>query len=84
MATGVEGALKSCARAYGWTWDAELYITAYSFRVTCCSYLYEMGASETRIKRHMGWELSGKKWFEYLRDVKVNADAKKLFGHVLP
>ena len=83
-AEGVEDALKNCAEKFGWTWDQNLYITAYSFRISCASYLHKLGASETRIKKHMGWALTGKRWFDYLRDVEVCPAAVRLYEHVLP
>lgn len=81
---GVECAMKAVARTFSLEWPEGLYVTSYSPRVSCASYLFALGCDETRIKAHMGWALTGRKWFDYLRDVEVNEAANKLYRHVFP
>jgi hypothetical protein len=46
------------------------------------SILFGLNLNETRIKAVLGWELSGKSWFTYLRDVTVTPRLAALYKHL--
>ena len=70
-ATEVMKYLKICAAVYGMKYHEDKYITAYSLRISCCSYLFAANVTAERIKLWIGWAIDSNEWFRYVRHVEV-------------
>ena len=64
----VFSALERCRTRWGLVYGTG-YITAYSLRISCCSYLFALGVASERIKLHIGWAPNSDEWVTYVRDV---------------
>lgn len=63
--------LKLCAEVFGMKYHEDKYITAYSLRISCCSYLFAANVTAERIKLWIGWAIDSKEWFRYVRHVEL-------------
>jgi len=63
--------LKICATEFGMKYSEAKYITAYSLRISCCSYLFAENVTAERIKLWIGWAIDSKEWFRYVRHVET-------------
>lgn len=61
------------------------FITGYSLRISCCSYLFANNVSGERIKVYMGWAIDSSEWFDtYVREVRNGPVVRKFWGSLIP
>ena len=70
-ASEVMKCLKICATELDMKYSEAKYITAYSLRISCCSYLFAANITAERIKLWIGWAIDSKEWFRYARHVET-------------
>lgn len=68
-AEGVFKCLKECEKNLGLILPENKYITSYSLRISCCSYLFAANVTAERIKLWIGWAINSAEWFRYVRHV---------------
>ena len=56
------------------------YITSYSLRISCCSYLFASNVTAERIKLWIGWAINSAEWFRYVRHVTPCQEVTTLWG----
>ena len=63
--------LKECEKSFGMVLPKNQYITSYSLRISCCSYLFASNVTAERIKLWIGWAINSAEWFRYVRHVSL-------------
>lgn len=76
--------LTLCQNELGLDYGSTGYITAYSLRISCCSYLFACDVTGERIKIYMGWALNSDEWFTtYVREVSKGPCLAKFWGSLI-
>lgn len=72
--------LKTCDESFGMKLPQSVYLTSYSLRISCCSYLFASNVTAERIKLWIGWAINSAEWFRYVRHVELCPAVDVLWG----